>query len=125
MKRLVVLLLGIVCMCMLAGCGKSDKIEGTWVPQMKSDKVAITSIQFTKQNDFSYQGIVTYNDGLQITSTYNYIKDVNAVGEDERDVDKKDKEHNICGAVVMFFNKNYTEAHLGRSAKPEYIFIKQ
>ena len=125
MKRLVLVLLGIICMCMLAGCGNSDKIEGTWVPQMKSDKVAITSIQFTKQNDFSYQGIVTYNDGLQITSTYNYIKDVNAVEEDERDVDKKHKEHKINGAVVMWFNKDYTQAHLGQSAKPEYIFIKK
>lgn len=125
MKRLIVVLLGIICMCMVAGCGQSKGIEGTWVPQMKSDKVAITSIQFTKQNDFSYQGIVTYKDGTKVTSTYQYYKEVNAVEEDESDALKKEKETGIHGTLAMTFNEKYTEGALNNKARPEYIFVKQ
>ena len=73
MKKLLVLL-GIIFIFALSGCGRSDGISGTWVPKIHSDNMRVESIQFTKENDFSYKGIVTYSDGKQVTSTFKYDK---------------------------------------------------
>ena len=83
--RKLLLLLGIICIFVLSGCGKSDGIEGTWIPKIHSDNMRIESIQFTKQNDFSYKGVVTYSDGKQVTSTFKYDKQYNEVGEEPAD----------------------------------------
>ncbi len=125
MKRLVAaLLLGIVCMCMLAGCGKSDKIEGTWVPK-NPGKLAITSIVLTKQNDFSYQGVINYTNGQTFTSTFQYFKDKKAIVEDESDVKRKERELKSYGTWWLIFNDDYTEAKTDNAGKPERILIKE
>ena len=74
--RKLLLLLGIICVFVLSGCGKSDGIEGTWVPKIHSDNMRIESIQFTKQNDFSYKGVVTYRDGKQVPLLLNMINNI-------------------------------------------------
>lgn len=56
--RKLLLLLGIICVFVLSGCGKSDGIEGTWVPKIHSDNMRIESIQFTKQNDFHIRALL-------------------------------------------------------------------
>lgn len=124
MKRLVVLLLGIVCMCIVAGCGKSDKIEGTWVPK-NPGKLAITSIVLTKQNDFSYQGVINYTNGQTFTSTFQYFKDKKAVVESGSDINRREKELKRYGAWRLIFNDDYTEAKTDDAGKPECILIKE
>ena len=37
--RKLLLLLGIICIFVLSGCGKSDGIEGTWIPKIHSDNL--------------------------------------------------------------------------------------
>ena len=124
MRKLLVLL-GIVCIFALSGCGKSDGISGTWVPKIHSDNMRVESIQFTKQNDFSYKGIVTYSDGKQVTSTFKYDKQYNEVGEEPADALKKEKEFKIHGRLFMQFNNEYTESTFDNDSRPEYIFIKK
>lgn len=124
MKRLVLVLLGIVCMCMLAGCGNSDKISGTWVPKQK-EGTPISSIVLTKESDFSYQGVINYTDGTSITAKYNYDKVYHYIEEDAADVRRIEKEYKMYGKIILNFNDKYTEAHLGQSVQPEDIFVKQ
>lgn len=123
--RKLLLLLGIICVFVLSGCGKSDGIEGTWVPKIYSDNMRIESIQFTKQNDFSYKGVVTYRDGKQVTSTFKYDKQYNEVGEEPADALKKEKEFKIHGRVFIQFNDKYTEATFDNDSRPENIFVKK
>ena len=117
--RKLLLLLGIICIFVLSGCGKSDGIEGTWIPKIHSDNMRIESIQFTKQNDFSYKGVVTYSDGKQVTSTFKYDKQYNEVAEEPADAFK------IHGRVFMQFNEKYTEATFNNDSRPENIFVKK
>lgn len=124
MKKLLVLLLGLMCIFVVAGCGKSDGIEGTWVPKM-SDQLVVKSIQLSKQNEFSYKGIITYKDGSQFTSTFSYSKEYNAVEEAETDVLRKERELKKRDKWVMWFNNNYTEAKTDRAGTPKFIFVKQ
>jgi len=85
----------------------------------------IESIQFTKQNDFSYKGVITYSDGKQVTSTFKYDKQYNEVGEEPGDALKKEKEFKIHGRVFMQFNEKYTEATFNNDSRPENIFVKK
>lgn len=124
MKKLLVLLLGFMCIFVVAGCGKSDGIEGTWVPKMP-DKLAITRIELIKQNDFSYKGTVIYKDGTQFTSNFAYNKEGNSISEDAADASKNNKVLKTNGRTHLKFNDDYTEARIGASSKPEYIFVKQ
>ena len=123
--RKLLLLLGIICIFVLSGCGKSDGIEGTWIPKIHSDNMRIESIQLTKQNDFSYKGVITYSDGKQVTSTFKYDKQYNEVGEEPADALKKEKEFKIHGRVFMQFNEKYTEATFNNDSRPENIFVKK
>lgn len=124
MKKLLVLLLGFMCIFVVAGCGKSDGIEGTWVLKM-SDKIGINSIELVKENDFYYKGTVKYKSGAQFTSSFVYQKENNSISEDKLDAEKHAKEMKIHGRISLKFNDDYTEAIIGAVSKPEYIFVKQ
>ena len=65
--------------------------QGLGFLKSHSDNMRVESIQFTKQNDFSYKGIVTYSDGKQVISTFKYDKQYNEVGEEPADALKKEK----------------------------------
>lgn len=120
--RKLLLLLGIICIFVLNGCGKSDGIEGTWIPKIHSDNMRIESIQFTKQNDFSYKGVVTYSDGKQVTSTFKYDKQYNEVAEEPADALKKKR--NLKFMVVYSCNlmKN-TQKQLLIMIQDQKIFL--
>ena len=122
--RKLLLLLGIICVFVLSGCGKSDDISGTWVPKMP-DKIAITSIELVKQNDFSYKGTISYKNGKQTTSTFKYDKGLNLIDEDPSDAKQNEKQTGIHGTLTMWFNKDFTEAKTDDSGKPEFMFIKK
>ena len=124
MKKLLVLLLGLMCIFVVAGCGKSDGIEGTWVPKMP-DETVYAKIELTKQNDFSYKGIITYKDGAQFTSNFAYNKEGNSISEEESDAKKRSKARNSNGLIYLRFNDNYTEAKKGAANRPKDIWIKQ
>ena len=123
MKKLI-LLLGVVLVMIISGCGKSNSIEGTWVPKQQTEK-GIVSIELIKDSDTAYKGTVNYADGMKIISMYRYDKEYNSLEEDKADVIKKEKEHNITGKIVLNFNKEYTEAHRGNSVQPEDTFTKK
>ena len=108
--RKVLLLLGIICIFALSGCGKSDGISGTWVPKQQ-EGTGISSIVLEKENDFTYKGVVNYTDGKQISSMYKYDKTYNSLEEDPSDVIKKKKEYNIYGRIVLNFDDKHTIAH--------------
>ena len=123
MRKLLVLL-GIICIFTLSGCGKSDGISGTWVSKQQ-DGVGISNIVLEKENDFTYKGTVNYGDGTQIISMYRYDKQFNAIEEDPSDVKKKEKEYNIYGRIVLKFNDDYTLAHRGDSVQLKDTFTKK
>ena len=121
--RKVLLLLGIICIFALSGCGKSDGISGTWVPKQQ-EGTGISSIVLEKENDLTYKGVVNYTDGKQISSMYKYDKTYNSLEEDPSDVIKKKKEYNIYGRIVLNFDDKHTIAHMGQSVQPEDTFLK-
>lgn len=123
MKKLLVLL-GLMCIFVVAGCGKSDGIEGTWVPKMP-EKTGITSIEIVKENDFYYKGTVKYKSGVQYTSSLVYQKENNSISEDKLDAEKHAKELKIHGRLYLKFNDNHTEAIKGSANRPEDIYVKQ
>mgnify|MGYP001790508993 FL=1 len=123
--RKLLLLLGTIWIFVLSCCGKSDGIEGSWIPKIHFDNIRIESIIFSKQNDFSYKGVITYSDGKQVTSTFKYDKQYNEVGEEPADALKKEKEFKIHGRVFMQFNEKYTEATFNNDSRPENIFVKK
>lgn len=109
MKKLL-LLFGIIFMFVLAGCGQSDRIEGTWVYKIDSSPGAVKSIQFTKESDLIYKGVVTYKDGDVKTDNYRYDKNF----------------HTLSGSKTGFqFNESYTEMMWGGQKDPTYLYIKQ
>ena len=122
--RKVLLLLGIICIFVLSGCGKSDGISGTWVPKQQ-EGTGISSIVLEKENDFTYKGVVNYTDGKKISSMYKYDKTYNSIEEDPSEVIKKKKEYNIYGRIVLNFDDKHTIAHMGQSVQPEDTFIKK
>ncbi len=122
--RKVLLLLGIICIFALSGCGKSDGISGTWVPKQQ-EGTGISSIVLEKENDFTYKGVVNYTDGKQISSMYKYDKTYNSLEEDPSDVIKKKKEYNLYGSIVLNLDDNHTIAHMGQSVPPEDAFLKK
>ncbi len=123
MKRLIVLLLGIVCICMLGGCGIAYNIDGKWIPEIESNKINIRSIQFIREDNYHYKGIVTFKNGTTKTSMFTYNHNVNGILEDASDV-KKHTEEGIPGGIGLLFNKTQTKASLDNIGSPEYIFVK-
>lgn len=123
MKRLIVLLLGIVCIGMLGGCGIAYNIDGKWVPEIQSNKINIRSIQFIKEDTYRYKGIVTFKNGKTKTSMFTYDHNVNGILEDASDV-KKHEAEGIPGGIGLLFNKTQTKANLGNTGSPAYIFVK-